>query len=175
MSDVHAPAHAAIDVRDVNFARELPAALEIFRAYVASPSVSLDWQGHAAEFADLAAHYGPPHGCLVLAWRGDTVLGCAALRRVDEHTGELKRVYVRPTARGLRLGEHLVQAVLSLAEEEPEIKVVELTVSANSLGAQALYRRCGFEQSGLEDCAIRVGEEYYDRVHMRRLVNIEES
>ena len=48
--------------------------------------------------------------------------------------------------------------------------MLQLSVSANSPAALALYRRCGFEQSGLEDCAIRVGEEYYDRVHMRRLV-----
>ena len=53
--------------------------------------------------------------------------------------------------------------------------MIELTVSANSDAALALYQRCGFAQSGLEDCAIRVGEAYYDRVHMRRLVNIEEN
>ena len=88
------------------------------------------------------------------------------------HKATLFGLYVTPAFRGQGLGEHLVQAVLSLAEEEPEIKVLELTVSANSLGALALYRRCGFEQSGLEDCAIRVGEEYYDRVHMRRLVQL---
>ena len=77
--------------------------------------------------------------------------------------------------RGQGLGEHLVQAVVSLAEQEPETKVIELTVSANSDAALALYQRCGFEQSGLEDSAIRVGEAYYDRVHMRRLVNVEEN
>ena len=64
--------------------------------------------------------------------------------------------------------------VLSLAEQEPDIKAVELTVSASSTAALALYRRCGFEQSGLEDSAIRVGDDYYDRVHMRRLTTPEE-
>ena len=53
--------------------------------------------------------------------------------------------------------------------------MIELTVSAGSDAALALYQRCGFEQSGLEDSAIRVGEAYYDRVHMRRLVNVEEN
>lgn len=86
-----------------------------------------------------------------------------------QHKATLFGLYVPQTMRGQGLGEQLVQAVLSLAEDEPDIKVVELTVSANSDAALALYRRCGFEQSGLEDCAIRVGEAYYDRVHMRRL------
>ncbi|MGE6444409.1 N-acetyltransferase family protein [Pseudomonas bubulae] len=91
------------------------------------------------------------------------------------HKTTLFGLYVSKAFRGQGLGEHLVQAVVSLAEQEPETKVIELTVSANSDAALALYQRCGFAQSGLEDCAIRVGEAYYDRVHMRRLVNIEES
>lgn len=89
------------------------------------------------------------------------------------HKATLFGLYVTQACRGQGLGEDLVQAVLSLAGQEPEIKVIELTVSANSSAALALYRRCGFEQSGLEDCAIRVVEAYYDRVHMRRLVNVE--
>ena len=91
------------------------------------------------------------------------------------HKATLFGLYVTQALRGQGLGEQLVQAVLSLAGQEPEIKLIQLTVSANSPAALALYQRCGFEQSGLEDCAIRVGEEYYDRVHMRRLVNIEDS
>ncbi|MBO6278242.1 MAG: GNAT family N-acetyltransferase [Pseudomonas sp.] len=91
------------------------------------------------------------------------------------HKTTLFGLYVSQAFRGQGLGEHLVQAVVSLAEQEPETKVIELTVSANSDAALALYQRCGFAQSGLEDCAIRVGEAYYDWVHMRRLVNIEEN
>ena len=88
-----------------------------------------------------------------------------------QHKATLFGLYVCERCRGQGLGEQLVHAVLSLAEEEPDINVIELTVSANSLPALALYTRCGFQQSGLEDCAIRVGEDYYDRVHMRRRVN----
>ncbi|MQT30511.1 GNAT family N-acetyltransferase [Pseudomonas helleri] len=91
-----------------------------------------------------------------------------------QHKATLFGLYVPHAFRGQGVGEQLVQAVLSLAEQEPDIKVVELTVSANSTAALALYRRCGFEQSGLEDSAIRVGEDYYDRVHMRRLTTPEE-
>jgi len=88
-----------------------------------------------------------------------------------QHKATVFGLYVSQAFRGQGLGEQLVQAVVSLAEQEPVIKVIELTVSANSSAALALYKRCGFEQSGLEDSAIRVGEAYFDRVHMRRLVN----
>ena len=90
-----------------------------------------------------------------------------------QHKATLFGLYVPQTFRGQGVGEQLVQAVLSLAEQEPDIKGVELTVSASSTAALALYRRCGFEQSGLEDSAIRVGDDYYDRVHMRRLTTPE--
>ena len=89
------------------------------------------------------------------------------------HKATLFGLYVTQAFRAQGLGEDLVQAVLSLAGQEPEIKVIELTVSADSSAALALYKRCGFEQSGLEEYGIRVGEAYYDRVHMRRLVNVE--
>jgi len=91
-----------------------------------------------------------------------------------QHKATLFGQFVPQAFRGQGVGEQLVQAVLSLAEQEPDIKAVELTVSASSTAALALYRRCGFEQSGLEDSAIRVGDDYYDRVHMRRLTTPEE-
>ncbi|WP_300730663.1 GNAT family N-acetyltransferase [Pseudomonas sp.] len=88
-----------------------------------------------------------------------------------QHKATLFGLYVPQAFRGQGLGERLVQAVVSLAEQEPVIKVIDLTVSASSTAALALYGRCGFEQSGLEDSAIRVGEDYYDRVHMRRFLS----
>ncbi|ARU06191.1 hypothetical protein CCO03_17275 [Comamonas serinivorans] len=133
----------AVQLRDLDVAHELPQALAIFREYVASPTVSLDYQGHAAEFADLAGHYAPPQGGLVLAWRGDEVLGCAALRRVDAQRGELKRVYVRPAARGLRLGERLVRAVIARATQAGYQRLC-LDVLPEFQAAQRLYERLGF-------------------------------
>lgn len=38
-------------------------------------------------------------------------MGCGALRLIDTHTGELKRMYVAPEARGRGLGRRLVEAL----------------------------------------------------------------
>lgn len=122
------------------------------------------WEGQLDD--ELSALFG--------AFVGDQLAGIVGLAFEPwddaQHKATLFGLYVPTAFRGQGLGEELIQAVLSLAEEEPEIEVVDLTVSVNSAAALALYRRCGFEQSGLEDSAIRVGEDYYDRVHMRRLV-----
>lgn len=130
-------------IRDLDFSRELPQALAIFREYVASPSMPLDWQGHAAEFADLASHYAPPQGCLLLAWQGEAVLGCAAMRRVDAQRAELKRVFVRSAARGLQLGEQLVRGVLARAAQAGYRRIC-LDVLPEFQTAQRLYERLGF-------------------------------
>ena len=132
-----------LELRDLDFARELPQPLAIFREYVASPRASLAYQAHELEFADLAHHYAPPAGCLLLAWQGADVLGCAAMRRVDAQRAELKRVYVRPQARGLKLGERLVRAVLVRAAQAGCGRVC-LDVLPEFQTAQRLYERLGF-------------------------------
>ena len=84
------------DIRPAHFPEDLDAVVRIFREYVASPTVSLDFQDFKTEFAALPGKYAAPEGCVLLAWKDGQPVGCAALRQVDAQTGEMKRVYVRP-------------------------------------------------------------------------------
>src|SRR5688572_8080839 len=103
------------DIRHARFPADRDAVLEIFTEYVRSPSVSLEFQGYAEEFADLPGKYAPPDGRLLLAVEGERVLGCVALRKVDAHICEMKRLYVRPEARGMALGGLLARAIVAEA------------------------------------------------------------
>jgi GNAT superfamily N-acetyltransferase len=62
--------------------------------------------------AALPAPYLEPRGGLWVAWEGAEALGCVALRALAPATAELKRMYVRPEARGRgvarRLSEHAI-------------------------------------------------------------------
>lgn len=118
--------------------------LAIFREYVKSPTASLDFQEYEAEFAVLPGPYAPPQGRLLLAREGHAVYGCAALRRVDEATCEMKRVYVRPAARGKNLGRLLVEAVLAKAKAIGYSRIC-LDVLPEFTAAQQLYASLGFE------------------------------
>ena len=89
-----------INIRQAQFPDDMSAVQAIFREYVASPSVSLEFQDYEAEFAALPGKYAAPRGRLLLAWQAGTVVGCAAFREVNAATCEMKRVYVRPAARG---------------------------------------------------------------------------
>ena len=88
------------EIRHAQFPQDERAVLSIWREFVASPSVSLDFQGYEEEFANLPGKYGAPGGCLLLAFMDRTLVGCVGFRNVDRAICEMKRLYVRPAARG---------------------------------------------------------------------------
>ena len=63
-----------------------------------------------------------PDVAFFTAWRGDQVLGCAALKHLDESRGELKSM--RTTARQLRqgVGSCLLEHLLALARTRATIE-----------------------------------------------------
>lgn len=121
---------------DLNTVREL------LREYEASLGVSLDFQGFDDEVAELPGAYAPPHGALLIA---SDDAGCVALRRIDEQTCELKRLYVRPAWRGLGLGRQLTLAALDRARELG-YRQVRLDTLPGMERAQALYDELGFRE-----------------------------
>ncbi|MDN5503483.1 MAG: GNAT family N-acetyltransferase [Comamonas sp.] len=133
-------------IRQALFPTEREDVISIFREYVSSPTVNLGFQEYEAEFAGLPGKYEAPQGRLLLAREGDTVLGCAALRSVDESTCEMKRVYVRPAARGRNLGRLLVEAILIEAKLAGYSRIC-LDVLPEFTAAQTLYESMGFEHA----------------------------
>ncbi len=76
---------------------------DLVREYAGSLGFSLDYQNFEAELADLATKYGPPGGALLLARVDGAAAGTVALRELAAGIGEMKRLYVRPDFRMLRL------------------------------------------------------------------------
>lgn len=130
-------------IRAACFPADLGEVGTIFREYVASPSVSLDFQDYESEFAGLPGKYAEPDGRIMLAWQHHAVVGCAALRRVDGASCELKRVYVRPSARGLGIGRQLVERMIREARRERYARMC-LDVLPEFVAAQRLYDSLGF-------------------------------
>jgi len=130
-------------IRHARFPDDLAEVIAIFREYVASPTVDLGFQDFETEFAALPGKYAEPDGRILLAWRGASVVGCAALRRVDHGTCELKRVYVRPAARGNNLGRQLVETMIHEARQAGYAKMC-LDVLPEFQAARQLYQSLGF-------------------------------
>jgi putative acetyltransferase len=71
-------------------------------------------------------------------------LGCVALRRYDAEVWELRRMYVRPLARGRGIGACLVAALEARVRARGGRRVI-LECGTAQPEAMALYRRCGYE------------------------------
>ncbi|HEY8722398.1 MAG TPA: GNAT family N-acetyltransferase [Gaiellaceae bacterium] len=126
---------AARDTSDVEEVRAL------FREYAASLPFALDFQDFDDELAGLPGAYAPPRGALLLA-RG---AGCVGLRPIDETTCEMKRLYVRPSARGTGLGRRLVEAIVGQAHNLGYAQMRLDTVPGMD-SARSLYERLGFRE-----------------------------
>jgi GNAT superfamily N-acetyltransferase len=137
-------AFAMSEIKPAKFPDDLEHVIAILSEYVASPSVSLAFQNYEAEFAALPGKYAAPDGRLLLAWKGPAVVGCAALRRVDASTCEMKRVYVRPDARGESLGRRLIERILDEARAAGYARIC-LDVLPEFSAAQRIYESLGFQ------------------------------
>ena len=130
-------------IKPAIFPEDLERVITIFREYVASPSVNLDFQDYESEFAALPGKYAAPEGRLLLAWKNGAVVGCAALRKVDVSVCEMKRVYVQPAARGDGLGRRLVESTIAAAREAGYSRIC-LDVLPEFTRAQHMYASLGF-------------------------------
>jgi ribosomal protein S18 acetylase RimI-like enzyme len=122
---------------------DLPAVRELLLEYAAGVGVPLDFQGFDREVADLPGDYAPPRGALLVARVGAELAGCVALRPLGGDACEMKRLFVRPAARGLGLGERLALAIVAEARRLGYRRMRLDTLPAMD-AAQSLYERLGF-------------------------------
>jgi putative acetyltransferase len=71
------------------------------------------------------------------------VLGMGALRRHANEIGEVKRMFVKPEARGLGVGGAILERIEALARQQGLSRVV-LETGSNFDAAKRVYERSGF-------------------------------
>lgn len=77
----------------------------------------LDLQNYDEEVKHLESKYGMPDGRLYLVYCDGKLAGCIGLRKIDNQNCEMKRLYVRPEFRGKKLGNILIEKIISDARE----------------------------------------------------------
>jgi len=119
-------------------------ALRLVREYAASLNVDLSFQDFDTELQHFATEYAAPGGAFFLAEEAGQYLACIGLRQFSKDSGEIKRLYVVPAARGRGLGRVLVERIIAAARESGYRSLLLDTLPFMK-DAQALYLSLGFK------------------------------
>ena len=137
-------------------ATDIPEVRGMLKEYVEWIGLDLAFQEIDAELAGLPGDYAPPRGALFVATDGARHLAMIALRPIEATharlprvgpghgpVGEMKRLYVRPEARGRGLARQLIDR---LCDEAKRLGYAELRLDTLPMmgDAQALYEAYGF-------------------------------
>lgn len=88
--------------------------------------------------------YEPPDGICLLAYYKGVAVGTVALRKLDQSLCEMKRLYVKPLARGTGLGKKLVEELMVQGKKLGYSKM-RLDNSRSAMAkANELYSALGF-------------------------------
>lgn len=122
-----------------------PAARACLAAYFALlagriPGISA---AHVPDPDPEADSFRPPDGVFLLAWLDGQPLACVSLKRHDLTSGEVKRLWVDPAARGLGLARRMMTRVETEARALGYSRLV-LDTNAALSQAIALYRTTGW-------------------------------
>ncbi len=125
---------------------DFAAARGLFQEYAEQLAVDLCFQGFDAELDQLASMYVPPSGSLILVQSGAGPIGCGAIRRFRGDACEMKRLYIRPQARGRGLGRAIAERLVSRAKALGYARMY-LDTLIDMRPAREIYSSLGFRQT----------------------------
>ena len=85
-------------------------------------------------------------GAFLVARLEGNAIGCGSLKALDASTGEIKRMWVAPDARGMGLARRLLEA---LEQEARRLGLTRIVLDTNRslVEAQSLYRKAGYRET----------------------------
>lgn len=130
---------------------------KLLEEYVASwfefdgPVHKKEVQKARSQMENLLSYFGSAKGCLLLARYGEAAAGCVALEKLNDNVCQMKRLYVKPEFRGLKIGRKLAERVIEQACKIGYGRMRIHTIAALER-ANRLYESLGFtEISPYED------------------------
>ena len=121
-------------------------AKQLFQEYADYINIDLKFQKFDEELENLPVMYGAQNGGIILCKQDVRYIGCIAIRKIDDDTCELKRMYVRSTYREKGVGKNLLLNAIKLAQQL-NYKKVRLDTLDYMTPAIRLYEECGFRKT----------------------------
>lgn len=122
-------------------------AKKIFQEYANTLQIDLCFQDFENELNEINIQYSKPSGGLLLIIDSETgdAVGCVGIRRFNNETAELKRMYIKDTCRNKGLGKELLDKAVKLAKDLRYEKIYLDTLDSMKK-AIALYKLNGFKE-----------------------------
>jgi putative acetyltransferase len=132
-------------IQEVTSIEDLAAVRTLLKEYWTSIGFDLATFGFDAELEELPGRYAPPEGRLALAILAGDAVGCIALRKLDDRSCEMKRLFVRLSARGSGVAVTLIKWLFSEARSLGYSRMLADTLPTMH-AALRLYERLGFKR-----------------------------
>ena len=138
---------------------------ELIEEYLTFLGRDLAFQNIDDELDNLKNKYCPPNGEILVAIENENILGMVAYHRLSEEVCEMKRLFVRPQARGKHLGNTLVKEIIEHARKNGYHEMVLDTIKPLK-EAISLYKKHGFT-----DCDAYYNNPMVDVIYMHKSLN----
>lgn len=132
-----------VEVRSAQIAKDFDDAKALIIEYVAWLNMDLSFQNFDSEMSSLPEMYSKQNGGLFIAYVDGMPVGVAGLRRFSETESEVKRMFVKPEARGLGAGKLLLTKCIETATDL-QYKSIKLDTGDFMKAAIRLYADHGF-------------------------------
>jgi carbonic anhydrase len=126
---------------------EIEEVRKLFLEYAEWLGFSLCFQNFDEELATLPGKYSSPEGRLYLVKTGNKYIGCIGLRKYENEICEMKRLYIKPEARGLGIGHKLVELIINDAKKIGYKKMRLDTIKNQMAAAIEIYKKNGFVET----------------------------
>jgi putative acetyltransferase len=143
----HGKGAGGMRIRDGSDA-DAAAAAAVVQQVLHEHGLAFEPRGPDADILAPGAHYGASGGAFFVAVDGaERVVGTAGLLRTGPTSGEVRKMFLLPEARGQGAGRALLDAVLDAARSRG-LERLTLTTRRRYDRAIRLYERAGFRPAG---------------------------
>lgn len=138
--------HGTIVIEELK-AHDIQAVKALIQEYIEWMNIDMSFQDIEEELAGFPRKYEPPSGVFLVAKDGDQVVGCVGIKKIGDGICEMKRLFVKDTYRGEKIGYALVERIILEAERKRYSKM-RLDTLRRMKSAINLYIKSGFHEIG---------------------------